>query len=897
MYEYRRQVYFDTLTEAKMALLVRASDSTFAEAEKLPLIEALQKSIEQHDSREKLLTIIHETGSPALRQWMQPTLDIVERSLFGVLPCKVINEHPLIGGSETFISANLFLNPTDRMVDVRNKVSKVLLTTLEYYQDRLSLEDTSNVTCYFLRFAFHVVFELSAATGDTAYPGLFYLEDVNAGLPQDEKISPEALELNLTQARHIINLTINRLKSPHTRHYEVMAIHTQFAYCVQRKIPLIASDDAIDESSNPVSGRILEEYNQNHNPVDMSEFLRQMRLPDDTGNECRQFVSDTMMYKKDFYFFEPDRGRGEPDATVKTNTLGVMRCKVPAMQAKLPSLDLHAPWVDWTQCPARYSSSTLVAAFVRHETPFISSYSGTISLLAGLMIATNALTYDEQIIYCTNGIGYIAGSGLHSLHEIIAPLAHCLNLLSNKDYPVDALPSVEHYKAPQYYSFFQRMMEIDPQFAVLRSHSWAAFIDWYRTVYIPNAENTPFKVILTKLVERCLRNPEPEQISFLSALLHSPLEPEYFTEFDQIIAAIYQQHKLTLLPLLHSICGPSVSTVSSSSSSTAYERAIELIKRQVTIDAQLQRFFEGYKSFRFSYSNGTLYLVSIKTEGGYRRCNKPLYKQSTTIHLAMQKAGISPEVISGIMQVVKNTPIREDSLKFSDESITHPFVESLLANNSSEKLHFDWKKLVVKITRSRSNTVLKKDDERQHLVFHNTGTDKVHKIKTLRKNLWDELQETAKEEALFKLINKKTIRIENTTDYVEIIMPFLGRPLSELTHLHGTEQWDVIREKAANLVKSLHREGYVHGDISLQNFLLNANGELFLIDFETSRKIKPSKTACRLKLFSIDLRHHGINPEQYTPADELRMLTAVFNQVCVQPDMSDSATPESLGIL
>ncbi|QDQ40860.1 protein kinase family protein [Legionella geestiana] len=906
MYEFNKRAYFDTLAEAKMALLAKAADAPFAEAEKESLIEALKIALEQHDDKEKLLATIQETQNAALLQWMQPTLDIVKHSVFGILPFERINEHPLIGGYETFISANLFLNPTDRMVEVRNKVSAVLLATLEYYQAhqfRMGGGDNANYESRFHKFAFCVIFELSKST----YPGLFVLADVNNGLPEFEKISPEAESLSPNQVNYIINLTINRLKSPDTRHYEVMAIHILFAHCLLKKVPMIVHDDTVHESDNPVFIKILQEYNHDNPPVDMAGFFNLLRVPGDSGDKCRSFVSDAMMYKKDFYWFEPERGRGkpEPDTKTITTTLGVMRSKNVAMRAHLPQLEFHPAWVDWTQCPVLYSTSEFVAAFMRHETPFISSYSGTVSLGFNLMIATNALkTLDEQQIYFTSLAGYIAGSGFHSLHEIIAPTAFLTHLFSQEVYLIDKMTSIQEYKAPHYYNYFHHMMRIDPQFAALRSDAWERYLNWYRAVYIPNAKNTSLEEIINTLIAPCLSNNDPEKISHLRAFFALPLEPEFFATFDRLVAKIYYRHTFKLLPLFQAFYeeqNPARASSSSAASSsvshgrdnlpaiTGYQRALELINSHLMIDAKLNSLFYTYKHFRFVYVEGNIHLLSQVYTGRYCSSSIPLHQQSVKIMEAMQTAGISQSVIDEIINRVEK--LDENAiLTITEKCIVEPFIESLLAKDFSEAYRFDWEDFVEEITSSDSIEVLKNDDDRQHLIYLDENTDTVHKIKTLKMNVCKELQVAAKEENLFYRINKRTLTVKASMHYIEIIMPFLGEPLSELTELHGTEQWQVIKQQAIKLVESLHQLRYVHGDISLDNFVLGKDGKLFLIDFETARKIKPSNTeAVRLKLFSMDLRKHGVNPEHYTPAAELHMVNEVFKEVCNEPCMSDNS--------
>lgn len=886
MFEISGQIYFDTLTEAKMALLTRALNAPCPEPDKASAVEMLKQSIEQHDDKEMVLARIQTIRNETLLHWLQPTVDCLQRSLFDILPAQHLNEHPLIGGFETFISANLFSNPTDAMTAARNKVSAVILETLEYYRQNQFTRDGICFRDAFEIFARYMIFEF-----DHTYIGTFPLALVNSKLAEEGEnvISTELNSLNEKQMQLILDLVMDRLRSPDSQHHEIMAIHTMFSEKTLKKVPLIVSDDSLPEPGNPVFDTILQEYSSQHDPIELSTFFASMRLSDEAGNTFRRFVSDAMMYKKPFYWFEPDRGRGKPEFSRTTSTLGVMRCKLPSMQEKLPRITPPGPLrTDWTTCHVSCSSK-MVAAFMRHETPFISSYSGTASLGANLMIATNALkTLEEQQIYFSNFVGYITGSGFHSLHEVLAPVVYCLNLWPRTDYPIDDLTSPETYHAPQYHSYFQLMAAIDPQFATLRTQAWEQYLDWYDSVYIPNAQNMPFNDIISTLIQHFLHNPDRKFKDYLHTLLSFPLEPEFAETFEHLMATLYHRHRTVLL----TVFPKTQPDVSGSRGITAYQRAAQLIQHYVAINTGFQKLCDRYPGFQFLYDGNQLRVITeSQQQGPYCLTGQPLSLLSNSIEEALAGIKVSPDAIASILETINASP-KASYLIFTDRAIIDPIIEIAAKHDLLVHTPFNWQTFVTTRIDQGDIKILKQDSARQHLVYYDENLGRVHKITAIKTNLQHELRSLNKQKTMFEFINKRTITIKNGVHYVETIMPCLGESLNEQRTSLRAEQWQSIKTQALKLVSSLHQKGYVHGDISPDNFLYDSKDDrLYLIDFETAKRRKPDSTAVKLRLFSTHLRASSVDPEHYTVADELRMVNEMFDRICPESGVAASSSP------
>lgn len=552
MYEIGGKKYFETVTEAKLAFISQIRASSISAAEQERLIELIKISVEQHGTKASLITMLEENIPVHQRTCIQADLDALKRSPTSLASSLVINNHATIGAVESFLPAQLLTNPTTKMQEARDNISCVLKKTLEGYLERdfKSPEDKHgkfrDSSADFKIFASRMIFEC-----EYTYPGTFSLDEINSHLPAELQISKDKIR-NLTQeqAKRIIELTIERLNSPATKNIEIMAIHTQFGYNLLKRV-VLATDETACPEEHPVYARIVEEYNKkNGTAITADQFMEVLRNPDVASDAARAFISDDMMYKSPLYQLERTRGRGNPDQRNGTTSLGIIRSKEPGIKGGLPQLK-GSPWVDWSQCPFE-PDSKIVQSMTSTETPFISSYSGTTSLLLNLALSANPASHEEHLSYLCSAMGYISGAGYHSIHEILGPAAHCLDLLPRDCYPVEVASSPDKYLPPQYHSFYQKIASFDPELMERRSVAWSQLESWYQTSY---AWYHPVRSEIELIESICIMaNKDPVDtatINYLKTLSHMDEIANLVTEpFDAKkyadIRAKYQMHDASI---------------------------------------------------------------------------------------------------------------------------------------------------------------------------------------------------------------------------------------------------------------------------------------------------------------------------------------------------------------
>ncbi len=93
--------------------------------------------------------------------------------------------------------------------------------------------------------------------------------------------------------------------------------------------------------------------------------------------------------------------------------------------------------------------------------------------------------------------------------------------------------------------------------------------------------------------------------------------------------------------------------------------------------------------------------------------------------------------------------------------------------------------------------------------------------------------------------------------------------LEDYLKLHP-EQEIVLSNEAHRLLSELHSLGYAHGDLHLQNFMVNQNGEVRLIDFgESFKKTKNIPANYQRYMNLIDLFPYGAASEAYSQLEQI----------------------------
>lgn len=481
--------YFDSLTEAKLAILAHLD----GREEFKELAELIRISIENHEPKDKFLARLEAHSSFHLvRDILKNELECLKRSSFELTGLGDRNKNPLLGAAESFLTAELLVNPTDKMQEVTRKITNVLANTLMAH-----MNDPGNKNMEHLRyFAKAIIFEDSRQ-----YPGGIKHDRVNELISEHNETASENNQIPLisqadlsnpgftlsdAQTRLIISAVVDNLQSPRFDLMEHMTFQEVYGYIVMKNVPLVLPQQVpaavLDEmSAHPDYQTVLKAIGNCDEVTvhSMNDFYT--CLQDSAADPTvRKFISDNMMYESDLYRFEKNKGRGQPQV-VLTNTLGIVRGDNPALRQGLPTASEYE-WIDWTTCEF-FTNSKIVESMVTNEVPFISSYSGSASLMMNLMLSTFALPeLSDRQAYLESVMAYIVGVGFHSQHEIMAPIAYCLNLIPQSEYPVE-LPIAGRTHAPQYNNVYQMLAGSDPQFAAKREIGWSKMMDWFKDVY------------------------------------------------------------------------------------------------------------------------------------------------------------------------------------------------------------------------------------------------------------------------------------------------------------------------------------------------------------------------------------------------------------------------------
>ncbi|STY29503.1 serine/threonine-protein kinase [Legionella wadsworthii] len=674
MYQINGEIYYDCCLEAKLVLIDAISQAALEESIKIKLIEEIQILIENHGDKSELMSFI-ELNQLARIKSILPVIENLARSPLNVLPTKYMNTHPLVGASESFLPPNLLLNPTSKMVETRGKVTDSIVKTLEYFLANDFTASGQNLEQHFQKFAINMIFESS-----NTYPGTFPLDKVNKGLSIINQIILPIDSLNETQLKHVIQMSIDLLKDPIALHYQIMAIHAQFGYSLIKFIPIFKQDTLVTQNDNPVYKKIVEEYTRKYPTVGVTtfeDFLSLLNGWDENAKKARRFICDEMMYQSMLYTVESHRGRGNPDQFVLTNKLGVMRNSDSSYQNQLPRLEAQLPWVDWTKCEFR-EDSKIVNSMTATETPFISSFSGTTSLLLNIMISSNALkTLEEQQIYLVNIMSYVSGVGFHSMHEILGPAAWCLNLIPRDLYPIEVPNTKLEYRAPLYHNYFQIIGRIDPEFMQVRNESNAAFLKWYREVYFPNLIMTSYPKLFKGILEKGIENQEDSLISFLNVFFKIPMEKNLYKKLLRVFADVYYEHKSEIDKILNDKILSDDNPI----------REMYSILQMAAIFDKVNSEYRNNLSFdrRGRY----IMISSEELSDEFTEIGPPLAEKTATLTEALRKVGLSEKSINTIISQIQQQK-QITSFKIKDESILQEliFISQNIEKHSGTKFTF-----------------------------------------------------------------------------------------------------------------------------------------------------------------------------------------------------------------
>lgn len=890
MYFIGEDLYFDSVSEATLTLL---NDLTYVDTtqnSKLnnkikELISRIKIAIEDHESIYVLFKQIDAILSAADRKQLPDAfhrdVERAKKSKLDILDIRSCNMHPLLGAQETFLPVHLFMNPTKKMKEVTKKISDVILHTLKDYRTNQYIKNNKSFKDCFHNFALNMIFEKNYT-----YPGTFKLADINQKICDDhpnhqlEKINlhqDKKNKLSDEQLNFIVDLVIKRLQLNEVELYKIMTCHAIFSETILKFVPIsdgfelnanvtIQNDACLEKIMHGISLLPGEQ------PHTIDDLIYHMRLSD--SHHTRKLISDDLMYDTPLYQIEPHRGRTRPTQT-KTSHVGIIRDA--QLRGGLPVLKDNDgqdwQWIDWTTCEF-YSNSLIVRSIVTHEAAFISSYSGTVSLLMNLMISSNALSnLQEKQIYLQSAIAYIVGLGFHGIHEILGPVAHCLNLISDHDYPVAvaSLYDADYLsKPPRYHAFYQIAEKNDPEFAERREKGWNDLLQWYKNVYLTQYKTDP-RLILRRLIELYDENHDDYQTieCMISRLYENGL-----TELDlpdhTPMSYIIQMGKPNLLKIFKN---------------SLNENQVIFIEALIEFNKK-NDFIIQYDSIK-----KTIFIESkVKKIEGYI-VRYPLIFLTEQIQARLATFGMPQALLNVMMRALSQ--LSEQDKAISIAISLDDWIDSFMVREKATPvcLPVAWEKLVSDFKNEISEgKIIKEDSVRKHLVLAT-----LHFIYHLHVEDIDPFaihEKFAKSKQLFESINKgKTYDVFISNNIVKVKMENLGTPLSEL--LKSVKQVSVIRawkKQAMALVRQVHAIGYVHGDVKLENFVYHQKeNKLYLIDFESAVKVQANGVAV-LHVYDASL----VFPyASYSMEYEIKLLNDAFLKIQRHANMNHSLASSS----
>jgi serine/threonine protein kinase len=87
----------------------------------------------------------------------------------------------------------------------------------------------------------------------------------------------------------------------------------------------------------------------------------------------------------------------------------------------------------------------------------------------------------------------------------------------------------------------------------------------------------------------------------------------------------------------------------------------------------------------------------------------------------------------------------------------------------------------------------------------------------------------------------KFIDTEETTRYCTLVFDYYGKDFYEMSNQYRYMKEDNFKKyfcQMVEIVKYLHSQNIIHVDLKLENFLLDKEGKLLLIDFDLSKELK-----------------------------------------------------------
>jgi hypothetical protein len=262
-------------------------------------------------------------------------------------------------------------------------------------------------------------------------------------------------------------------------------LHEKFMIILKQEFHIIAFGSFKDK---PEINEVIDVLKKN-DPGDLSiimhmhfKFARDIVTEDDGLEELiREYDCD--IFNSEHY---KDRGRKGSIEELWTKQMGLLVDEDINMNKGLPTS--LPSWVSDSKAQAPDYSSAFTRSLIDNGVPYVAGPSGMTARFIAQMLAFSETSESGDALrekkiqqsYILAVTAYMVSAGFHSLHEVLWPIAICLpeqQLLPN--YPT------KQVQPGRYHNFYSLMGKIDREFSAIKDKAWGKFLDFFKTVYMP----------------------------------------------------------------------------------------------------------------------------------------------------------------------------------------------------------------------------------------------------------------------------------------------------------------------------------------------------------------------------------------------------------------------------
>lgn len=886
------KMYYRTRTGAKMALLSEinrtldnAPSLSKEDKDSLQLwADDIKISIENHDRDMTNVTEQYQRLSSTLKETMNSKIiDQVKNGAYDTLSTEDLWDDSLIRASESILPAMLLQQPTKKMTETTQSISKKMAMNIRAYVDNnfnyfgvqkqmnpdfmIKLSDIEKegiskfeviqlldkggkgeikngvlsndqaefiftnheklqktypkIKAAFNQFALSLIHE----AGDRVYAGGFPLKEINNLLPAGApKINQYTRKLTDEQTLIIINHALNKLDKPDNLMQE-MYLHFSFSRSLMRAVPVFERPETMP------TDQLKFQLEKKYGPNGSEKFNHIIQLPTKSGFDARCLVSNELMYDTDYYKVESEKGRRGPIRKYNvTAQLGTLSSRNLDKYEDSDELDEIFPTpqqdYDWTpDCVSQAANTTdsiVVKDLLQHEASYVSGPSGTTSLDLGLMeMLGNFSTVEEKQIYLQSVLAYVVGSGLHSTHEVLGPATYCLDLIPG--YQASVTNVSLDSKPPNFNQFFEIAAKNDPEFNLSRENAWKKLLQFHDMIYLPNLEpDVAYELLQQAILDFDQTTDDSKKL---------------ITKFAEL--NLLDVNASGMSAMLLACCNGSKDAVQYLERFPQFNQYSEKSKSIAKNIDTLNKISYQVK-WSINKDSGCLSIEGEIIQSGYTSIDCPISESASIINDFCDLTSL--EKFSG-------NDIKKNQYQFSLEE-TQNILKRMSANstfvNSIESVQDKFKGFVAKNIADDAELIAQKPGLCRS-VYRDKKTDDVIKIRLLSTNDEELLQDQTEAMNDVLGINAQLDcgRDKESGLIIAVIkMPYLGQPLSKLKDLDENKIIKIMHD-TLEILQDLHSQDRIHGDINPDNIIvkLGVNGEIervSLVDFEHSQKLDNS---------------------------------------------------------